>query len=107
MYESISAGAHTVSFKAVAAISGSFGVPPTRVYVTDMPSITGISSASRLDICATADKKCNVKTTETDFIATECKSDCNENGACDLGIGKCVCFFGFDGDDCQKDGAVA
>ena len=106
VYNSVSAGAHTVTLKAVAAISGSFGVPPARVFVTDTPSIMGMSSTARLDICKASEKKCTIETADTEFIATECKNNCNGNGVCDLSNGKCSCFYGFGGDDCQKAGAA-
>lgn len=105
VYERVSAGAHSVSFKAVAAIPGSFGVPPARVFVSEDGSVMGLSSATRLDICEEG-KKCSVESVETDFVAKECKNNCNENGVCDLSAGKCQCFYGFGGDDCQKAGAV-
>mgnify|MGYP002259901749 CR=1 FL=1 len=105
MYESVSAGAHTVSFKAVAEISGSYGVPPTHVFVTENPSIVGMSSAARLEICE-SNERCPVEINSQDFAASECRTDCNDNGACDLSSGQCVCFYGFTGADCQRAGVA-
>eukprot|EP00210_Caulerpa_lentillifera_P001110 g1071.t1 len=101
LYETVSAGAHTVSFKAIAAFSGSFGLPATRVYVTNSPDIMGLSSAGRFDICKPG-RKCEIQTVEKTFTAKQCNENCNDNGVCDLNSGDCLCFVGFGGNDCSK-----
>eukprot|EP00210_Caulerpa_lentillifera_P009050 g8637.t1 len=101
LYESVKAGSHTVSFKAVAAMSGSFGLPATKVYVTNSPDIMGLSSAGRFNICKPG-RKCTIKTIEKTFTAKQCNENCNDNGVCDLNSGKCLCFVGFSGPDCSE-----
>lgn len=101
LYESVSTGAHTVSFKAVAAFSGSFGLPATRVFATNSPDVMGLSSAGRFDICKPG-RKCEVTTVEKTFTAKQCNENCNDNGVCDLNSGECLCFVGFSGSDCSK-----
>jgi len=101
LYDSVIAGSHTVSFKAVAAMSGSFGLPATKVYATNSPDIMGLSSAERFDICKPG-RKCAIKTVEKTFAAKQCNENCNDNGVCDLNSGKCLCFVGFSGPDCSE-----
>lgn len=99
-YKNVTVGTHGITIKAVAATSGIFMFPSTRVYVTENTNIMGVSGSGTLEICS--EKSCTVKTGEREFIPTACPLECSNNGVCDLSKGVCSCFEGFKGSDCAK-----
>jgi hypothetical protein len=98
------AGTHTVRFRAVAATSGSFVLPPVKASVQQQPEVMGLSPAGSLTVCSSAEGGC-VDASDADAAAAAgaakgCLEDCNSNGACNLSSGTCICNSGFTGEAC-------
>lgn len=100
------AGTHTVRFKAVAATSGTFVLPPAKAYVRQQPEVMGLSAAGQLVVCGKATGGCTsaggsgAGGGSTAAAAKGCPGDCNGNGACNLVTGACICNAGFSGAGC-------
>ncbi|GMH39924.1 hypothetical protein BSKO_07828 [Bryopsis sp. KO-2023] len=99
-YDSLTAGAHDMTFRAIAAAAGEFALPPVRAFVNDQPEIMGLSSAGSVEICS--GKGCKPVAEKPLSIPKTCPKDCNGLGACDVESGSCVCLDGFKGKDCGK-----
>jgi hypothetical protein len=97
------AGTHTMRFKAVAATSGTFVLPPVKAYVQQQPEVMGLSPAGALTVCLKANEGCAAKRGAVQAVGTPakaCPKDCNGNGACNLASGVCICDSGFTGAAC-------
>lgn len=97
------AGTHTMRFKAVAATSGTFVLPPVKASVQQQPEVMGLSPAGVLTVCPAADAGCaaaGVTGQASAVPAKACPQDCNGNGACNLSTGACICDRGFAGQAC-------
>lgn len=97
------AGTHTMRFKAVAATSGTFVLPPVKAFVQQQPEVMGLSPAGSLTVCLKADTGCAAQQPEGQAPGTPakaCPQDCNGNGACNLARGVCICDTGFSGAAC-------
>lgn len=99
-FTSMNSGTHVVSFRAVAATSGEFALPPVRAFVNDQPEVMGLSAAGSLVVCSGND--CKAIEDSPPSIPKTCPKDCSDNGACDLDSGTCLCLPGFRGDDCAE-----
>lgn len=103
-YSYLRAGTHTVRFKAVAATSGVFVLPPVKAYVQAQPEVMGLSPAGQLVVCAKASGGCAAKAGSggggVATAAKACPGNCNGNGACNLARGVCICNAGFSGPGC-------
>eukprot|EP00878_Enallax_costatus_P010571 GHUV01011039.1.p1 GENE.GHUV01011039.1~~GHUV01011039.1.p1 ORF type:complete len:699 (+),score=193.37 GHUV01011039.1:412-2508(+) len=96
------AGTQTVRFKAIAATSGVFSLPPVKAYVQQQPEVMGLSSAGVFTVCSTAaDCPAAQQLLPADAAAKACPKDCSGNGACNLASGVCICDTGFSGSDCS------
>jgi len=96
------AGTHTMRFKAVAATSGEFVLPPVKAFVQQQPEVMGLSPAGSLTVCSKASESCAAagQASQAAVPAKACPKDCNSNGACNLATGVCVCDSGFSGASC-------
>lgn len=97
------AGTHTMRFKAVAATSGTFVLPPVKAFVQQQPEVMGLSPAGTLTVCAKANEACAAGEAAGQAAAVPakaCPQDCNGNGACNLLTGVCICDTGFAGQAC-------
>ncbi|GMH35163.1 hypothetical protein BSKO_03031 [Bryopsis sp. KO-2023] len=99
-YRSLTAGTHTLSFRAVAATAGEFALPPVRAFVNEQPELMGLSKAGSLTICT--GKDCQAVEDSLPKIPKMCPKNCNDNGGCDLDTGSCFCLPGFGGEDCGQ-----
>lgn len=98
------AGTHTMRFKAVAATSGTFVLPPVKASVQQQPEVMGLSPAGVVTVCAKAEA-CAAGgpgglAAAAAAPAKACPKDCNGNGACNLATGVCICDTGFAGAAC-------
>jgi hypothetical protein len=97
------AGTHTMRFKAVAATSGTFVLPPVKAFVQQQPEVMGLSPAGVMTVCAKANAACGAGSAGPAAAATPskaCPQGCNGNGACNLATGVCICDTGFAGQAC-------
>lgn len=109
-YAYMRAGTHTMRFRAVAATSGSFVLPPVKASVQQQPEVMGLSPAGSLTVCSTAAPggcaaaPAAASGGETAAAAAApakaCPQDCNGNGACNLATGRCICSQSFAGVAC-------
>jgi hypothetical protein len=100
------AGTQTLRFKAVAATSGVFTLPPVKAVVQQQPEVMGLSPAGTFTVCPTADT-CAAAQQQLGAAAAAkaCPKDCSGNGACNLANGVCICDAGFSGVDCGTFGS--
>lgn len=99
------AGTQTIRFKAIAATSGVFSLPPVKAYVQQQPEVMGLSAAGVFTVCPTAaDCPAAQQLLPADPAAKACLKDCSGNGACNLASGVCICDSGFSGLDCATFG---
>ncbi|KAF6261957.1 hypothetical protein COO60DRAFT_1458856 [Scenedesmus sp. NREL 46B-D3] len=100
------AGTQTLRFKAVAATSGVFTLPPVKAYLQQQPEVMGLSPAGTFTVCPTA-QTCAAAQQQpgTAAVAKACPQDCSGNGACNLASGACICDAGFSGPDCGAFGS--
>lgn len=99
----LKAGTHTMRFKAVAATSGTFVLPPVKASVQQQPEVMGLSPAGVLTVCPAANAGCaaaGVTGQASAVPAKACPQNCNGNGACNLSTGACICDRGFAGQAC-------
>lgn len=101
----LSPGTHTMRFRAIAATPGTFSLPPTLASVNKEPELMGLSAAGTFEVCS--GKECEPATSEASALPKACPQDCNGNGMCNVGEGKCLCFEGFEGKECEKFSEVA
>lgn len=99
------AGTHTMRFRAVAATSGVFVLPPVKAFVQQQPEVMGLSPAGVLTVCASAEACAAAgaggsAAQAAGAPAKACPADCNGNGACNLSTGTCLCDSGFGGAAC-------
>jgi hypothetical protein len=100
------AGTQTLRFKAVAATSGVFTLPPVKAYVQQQPEIMGLSPAGTFTVCPTAETCAAARQQPGSVAAAKaCPKDCSGNGACNLASGVCICDAGFSGADCSTFGS--
>ncbi|GMH44585.1 hypothetical protein BSKO_12537 [Bryopsis sp. KO-2023] len=99
-YNSVNAGTQTVNFRAVAATSGTFTLPPVKAFVNEQPEVMGLSPGGELEICSGA--SCVAVEDAPSKTPKSCLNDCSDNGACDLDSGVCLCLDGFIGEDCGE-----
>lgn len=97
-YSSLPAGSHTISFKAVAATSGKFALPPVKAYAVAQPELMGLSPAGYFTVCAER-SRCE-STAAAVRPPRACPADCSGNGVCNLSNGSCTCDKGFSGAIC-------
>jgi hypothetical protein len=100
------AGTQTIRFKAVAATSGVFTLPPVKAFVQQQPEVMGLSPAGTFTVCPTAET-CAAAQQKVGAApaAKACPKDCSGNGACNLANGVCICDGGFSGPDCGTFGS--
>ncbi|WIA22673.1 hypothetical protein OEZ86_009641 [Tetradesmus obliquus] len=100
------AGTQTLRFKAVAATSGTFTLPPVKAYVQQQPEVMGLSPAGTFVVCPTA-APCAAAQQQLGSAAAAkaCPKGCSGNGACNLASGVCICDGGFSGADCGTFGS--
>jgi hypothetical protein len=100
------AGTQTLRFKAVAATSGVFTLPPVKAYVQQQPEVMGLSPAGTFTVCPTVET-CTAAQQQPGSVAAAkaCPKGCSGNGACNLGSGVCICDAGFSGADCSAFGS--
>lgn len=88
-----------VALQAIAATAGTFTFPPTQAFVNDQPEVMGLSAAGHLTICS--GDECESVPAEAPPIVKSCSTNCNHNGGCNLGTGRCLCLEGFEGTNCD------
>jgi hypothetical protein len=104
------AGTHTMRFKAVAATSGTFVLPPVKASVQQQPEVMGLSPAGVLTVCLEANGACGAAGVTGAAAAgltarqpaKPCPKDCYGNGVCNLVTGMCICDTGFTGEACGE-----
>lgn len=100
------AGTQTLRFKAVAATSGTFTLPPVKAYVQQQPEVMGLSPAGTFVVCPTAEPCAAAQQQLGSAAAAKaCPKGCSGNGACNLASGVCICDGGFSGADCGTFGS--
>jgi hypothetical protein len=108
-YDFLSAGAHTVRFKAVAATPGDFLLPPVKAYAAKQPEVMGLSAGARFTVCGARGAVCAPAGAAAAAPAPaprRCPADCSGNGACNLVSGACICDRGFAGPACETRAVV-
>ncbi|GBF98146.1 K(+) efflux antiporter chloroplastic-like [Raphidocelis subcapitata] len=100
-YPFLSAGTHSIRFKAVAATPGTFVLPPVKAFASKQPELMGLSPGGSFRVCADRAAPCGAPEAPGAAAAPKrCPGDCSGNGACNLSSGECTCDAGFAGEDC-------
>eukprot|EP00899_Mesostigma_viride_P016306 jgi/Mesvir1/24677/Mv25138-RA.1 len=101
------AGTHSVAYRAVAATSGTFVLPPAKAYAKDQPEVMGLSRGGNFSVTARERSAVDARNVQVSAALLEiapapraCPGQCSGAGYCNLATGRCTCDAGFDGDDC-------
>ncbi|CAD7696311.1 unnamed protein product [Ostreobium quekettii] len=100
-YDSLRPGIHRAQFRAVAASPGNFSLPSAGAFVNSQPEVMGLSASGRFEVCG-GGEGCNARNRSPAPPAKTCPRDCSGNGLCNLESGECLCFEGFEGNDCSN-----
>lgn len=97
-YDSLMAGTHTLSVRAVAATEGTFVLPPIKASADLQPELMGMTAGASFEVCAAG---CAPQPLPPPGARVPCPKNCSGNGACDISTGRCSCTTGFSGDACD------
>lgn len=99
------AGTHTLSYVAIAATRGSFGLPPAKASAMLEPEVMGLSQGGSIRVDS-ADATAATRLTDGEAAGTPiaqsvCPGDCSGRGSCNTRTGVCACSQGASGEDCS------
>ncbi len=96
---SMPSGVSEASFLAIAGSRGAWALPPSSAAVVGEPEVGGLSSGGVFVVC---EEGCATVAEGGVAGLQGCANDCSNAGWCDTQRGKCLCYEGFEGDDCSE-----
>lgn len=97
----MNAGTKSAQIVAVAATEGEFLFPSALAFADEQPEVSGLTGAFKFKVCG-ADEKCVSEDPTAGAAPIACPGDglCSGLGSCNTVEGECICFEGYEGDEC-------